>query len=158
MRRSRRADRADTRSRTTIRFFFPLKVTARRPIYERYRKFPFTRLSFSNIPRNTPLSPLHDASSLPRVITWEESNVRSKSLFPGFGRLIRICSLTVHPDNGPSFSASPQRERERRPFISRNHFEGFLRFAMRLERKTSNVTSLHLRIKRTCFLTSFESK
>lgn len=101
-------------------FFFPLKVTARRPICEQYRKLPFTRLSFSNIPRNTPLSPTLPAFHESRVITWEESNVRSKSLFPGFGRLIRICSLTVHPDNGPSCHRRERDVHSFRVIISRD--------------------------------------
>ena len=39
--------------------------------------------------------------------------VRSKSLFPAFGRLPRICSLTVHLDKMPPFCHRNETERER---------------------------------------------
>lgn len=106
--------------------FFPFKVTAR-PIYEQYRKFPFTRLSFSHIRNTAPFSPrpLRDPVSLPRIRSnyVGRKYVRSKSLFLGFGRLPRICSLTVHLDNGSFCHRNEigERERERHP---RNHFEG----------------------------------
>lgn len=109
---------ADTRrlTRTTIRFFSLsffsfFKVT---PLVQ-------SRNSIGNFLSPASLSPISVTPphilppSTPRIRSnyVGRKYVRSKSLFPAFGRLPRICSLTVHLDKMPPFCHRNETERER---------------------------------------------